>query len=106
MYQFTQFVLWQKYLPERSSRDMRFEEVAPRPLREISDKAVITLFWAILVNSPLGAAAIVPVLIFLKLAAKVKADCKQWLARRERQLARKGHQFLDHEVCEQELAVA
>ena len=106
MYQFTQFVLWQKYLPERSSRDMRFEEVAPQRLREISNKAVATLFGVILVNSPLGAVAIIPALILLRLAAEVKADCKKWLARRERQLARKGHQFLDHEVCEQELAVA
>jgi hypothetical protein len=106
MYQFTQFMLWQKYLPERSARDMRFEEVAPPRLREISNKAVATLFGAILVNSPLGAMAILPGLMFLKIAAEVKADCKKWLARRKMQLARKGHQFLDHEVCQEELAAA
>jgi len=106
MYHFTQFVLWQKYLPEPSSREMRFEEVAPPQLRKISNEAVGTLFGAILVNSPLGAAMIMLPLIFLKVAAILKAECKQWLLRREMQLARKGHQFLDHEVVEQELAAA
>jgi hypothetical protein len=106
MYQFTQFVLWQKFLPEPSSREMRFEEVALPKLREIDNEAVLSMFWVILVNSPLGAVLLVPALLILKLAAKVNADRKEWLARRERQLTRKGHQFLDHEVGELELAAA
>ena len=106
MYHFTQFVLWQKYLPEPSSRDMRFEEVAPQRLREIDEEAVTTLFWVILINSPLGAVLLIPPLVLLKLVAQLNDDRKEWLARRETQLTRKGHQFLDHEVGEQELAAA
>lgn len=97
IYQFGQFMIWRKEF-HTSSREIRFKENAPHELAEMHQQAIESLFWVLLINSPLGGIAIAILVGFVWLGATVNIRRKIWLARHRKRLEERGAEFLEQEL--------
>lgn len=97
IYQFGQFIIWRKEF-RTSSREKRFKENAPTELADIQRQAIESLFWVLLINSPLGGIALAMLVSFAWLGAAVNSKRKIWLARKRQRLEERGAEFLEQDL--------
>lgn len=97
IYQFGQFMIWRKEF-RTSSREKRFKENAPPELAEIHQQAIESLFWVLLINSPLGGIALAILVGFVWIGATMNIRRKMWLARHRKRLEEQGAEFLEQDL--------
>lgn len=105
IYNFSKFVVWNPAMTT-PPRELKFKETAPESLLRMDDSAIESMFWVLLINSPLGAVVLLPVIAWLEISARMDVERKAWLAQTWDHLAEQGREFLEQKVGEESMLEA